>query len=153
MTDPVDEIEYQNTKENGNISLKEALDSLHCHLCDKKIKTKWYLKIHMETFHGPNEKRPWSNTANKENLHKCFFCDKKFSQKRSLKLHVKKVHKGKGEKSKSPIKNEQSIEVSEKSLDEKAITMPIQFAPNIDIGNIFPKPVIAYFIWSPENFQ
>lgn len=88
-------------------NVKEANDYLHCHLCDKKIKTKWYMKTHMDTFHGKNGKVPWSGNRNKEKgIFKCIFCDKQFSQKTSVKHHMNKKHKEKLEEIEMKVKNE-----------------------------------------------
>ena len=65
--------------------------NLYCQLCDKKIKTKWYLEKHMKRFHGEQSKVPW-NRKNKQKF-QCIVCEKKFKFFVNLKKHALSEHK------------------------------------------------------------
>ena len=74
----------ENETKNSSSTKLETDSDLYCKLCDKKIKTKWYLETHMKSFHVEKHKKPWTRT----NIE----CGKKIMQKNDLKKHTKSSH-------------------------------------------------------------
>ena len=71
------------TKNSSSTELETDSD-LYCKLCDKKIKTKWYMETHMKSFHGEKDKKPWTRSK--------IECGKRLMQNTDLKQHTKSTH-------------------------------------------------------------